>query len=177
MMTHSSDAGTASIRKAVPNDISSIARIETNPEFRTLVGNWPEDQHRKTLADPDAAYWVVERPTGQVAGFCILRGLRSEHRSVEIKRIVIAVPNQGVGKRLLSFVLEQAFGPYRAHRVWLDVFEDNSRARHVYCEIGFREDGVLREAILRDAKYHSLVLMSLLDIEYWQLKGLSDKNN
>lgn len=176
-MANSIGAGGGSIRKALPDDILSIARIERNPEFRTLVGNWPEDKHREMLADPDAAYWVVESPTGQVAGFCILRGLQSEHRSVEIKRIVVAVPNKGVGKQFLSFVLEQAFDAYRAHRVWLDVFEDNSRARHVYREIGFREDGILREAILRDAQYHSLVLMSLLDSEYRQFRGSADKSS
>jgi diamine N-acetyltransferase len=169
-MTYASGAGAAVIRKAVPEDLQCICRIERNPGFRTFVGTWPEDEHRQTLADPDAAYWVVEDPAGEVTGFCILRGLQGPHRSVEIKRIVSSVPNQGVGRQLLSFVLEQAFTTYGAHRVWLDVFVDNARARHVYRTIGFQEEGVLREAILRDGQYHSLVLMSLLDYEYRQRK-------
>jgi RimJ/RimL family protein N-acetyltransferase len=48
----------------------------------------------------------------------------------------------------------------------LDVFERNDRARHVYRSVGFREDGLLREAIYRDDAYHSLVLMSVLDREF-----------
>jgi diamine N-acetyltransferase len=40
------------------------------------------------------------------------------------------------------------------------------RARSIYEGYGFRYDGVLREAILRDGEYHTLALMSLLDREY-----------
>ena len=37
--------------------------------------------------------------------------------------------------------------------------------------LGFREEGIMRDAIYRDGAYHSLVLMSLLESEYregWQ---------
>lgn len=176
-MTNSSGAGATTIRRALPDDIPRIVKIERIPAFSSLVGNWPEEQHRETLAHPDAAYWVTESLIGQVTGFCILRGLQSEHRSVEIKRIVVAVPNEGIGKHLLSFILEQAFHANGAHRVWLDVFEGNSRARHLYRELGFQEDGLLREAILRDQQYHSLVLMSILDREYRQLTCRVSKSN
>jgi RimJ/RimL family protein N-acetyltransferase len=43
---------------------------------------------------------------------------------------------------------------------------NNDRARHVYESFGFREEGIMRDAIYRDGTYHSLVLMSLLDGEY-----------
>jgi RimJ/RimL family protein N-acetyltransferase len=32
--------------------------------------------------------------------------------------------------------------------------------------LGFRQEGIMREVQFRDASYHSLVLMSLLDREY-----------
>jgi diamine N-acetyltransferase len=60
----------------------------------------------------------------------------------------------------------RAFVHHRAHRLWLDVFDTNARARRVYEAYGFREEGAMREAILRDGEYHTLVLMSLLDREY-----------
>jgi diamine N-acetyltransferase len=159
------------LRSASANDVPFIASIERLPEFRTLVGSWPEDQHRKTLADPDACYVVAEDLAGQVAGFAILRGLQSEHKSLELKRIATAKPNQGVGKKLLETVLRKAFDENRAHRLWLDVFETNARARHVYETFGFRVEGTLREVVLRGGNYHSLVLMSMLDREYRMRRG------
>jgi diamine N-acetyltransferase len=154
------------LRNATVADIPQICSLERRPEFRTMVGSWPEDQHLRMLADPGAAYIVAEDQPGQVAGFAILQGILSEHRAVELKRIVIGAPNQGTGKRLLTEVAGRAFGQYGAHRLYLDVFVNNDRARHVYETFGFQKEGIMRDAIYRDGAYYSLVLMSLLESEY-----------
>jgi RimJ/RimL family protein N-acetyltransferase len=153
-------------RSATVGDIAQICRLETLPQFRTFVGCWPPDQHLKNLADPDAGYLVAEDEQGNIAAFAILRGLLSEHRAVELKRFVVGLPNQGTGKRFLAAIADWAFGECGAHRLFLDVFVNNDRARHVYESFGFREEGIMRDAIYRDGTYHSLVLMSLLDGEY-----------
>lgn len=153
-------------RRATVEDLAQICRLETLPQYRTMVGFWPQDQHLQTLADPDAVYLVLEDPQGQLAGFAILRGLRSQHRALELKRLVVGVPNQGTGRMLLAAVAERAFGEFGAHRLFLDVFVNNDRARHVYETFGFQEEGIMRDAIYRDGTYHSLVLMSLLENEY-----------
>ena len=153
-------------RDATATDIPQICALERLPEFRTLVGSWPEEQHVRMLADPGVVYIVAEDQQGQIAACAILQGLGSEHRSVEIKRLVVGVPNQGLGRRLLTEVAERTFGEYRAHRLFLDVFVTNDRARHVYETFGFQKEGIMRDAIYRDGAYHSLVLMSLLESEY-----------
>jgi diamine N-acetyltransferase len=153
-------------RDATAADIPQICALERLPEFRTMVGLWPQEQHLKMLADPGAVYIVAEDQQGQIAAFAILQGLGSEHRSVELKRLVVGVPNQGTGRKLLTEVAERAFGEHRAHRLFLDVFVTNDRARDVYETFGFRKEGIMRDAIYRDGAYHSLVLMSLLESEY-----------
>jgi diamine N-acetyltransferase len=153
-------------RDATATDIRQICALERLPEFRTMVGSWPEEQHLRTLADPGVVYIVAEDQQGQIAAFAILQGLGSEHRSVEIKRVVVGVPNQGLGRRLLAEVADRTFGEYRAHRLFLDVFVTNDRARHVYETFGFQKEGIMRDSIYRDGAYHSLVLMSLLESEY-----------
>ena len=153
-------------RDATATDVPQICALERLPEFRTLVGSWPEEQHLKMLADPGVVYIVVEDQQGQIAAFAILQGLGSEHRSVELKRLVVGVPNQGMGRKLLTEVADRAFCEHGAHRLFLDVFVTNDRARHVYETFGFRKEGIMRDAIYRDGAYHSLVLMSLLESEY-----------
>jgi diamine N-acetyltransferase len=153
-------------RNGTVTDIPRICVLERLPEFHTLVGFWPEQQHLKTLADPDAAYIVAENAEGQVDAFAILRGLRSQHRAIELKRIVVAAPGQGLGRKLLAEAAARAFNEHGAHRFFLDVFVNNGRARHVYEFFGFREEGIMREAIYRDGTWHSLILMSLLEDEY-----------
>jgi diamine N-acetyltransferase len=153
-------------RSATQPDIAQICALERLPDFRTMVGSWPEDQHMRMLADPDAVYIVAEDQAGRIAGFAILQGLLSEHRQVELKRLVVRTPNQGVGKQLLTEVADRAFGEHSAHRLFLDVFVTNDRARHVYENFGFRKEGIMRDVIYQDGAYHSLVLMSLLETEY-----------
>lgn len=148
--------------RAEPSELPFVVALERRPEFGAFVGSWPLAQHQATLADPDARYYII---AGR-QGFVILRGLASEHRSIEVKRIIVAEPGQGTGRRALEAVLALSFGELGAHRVWLDTLEDNARARHLYGSIGFREDGVLREAWCRDGQFKSLILMSMLDREY-----------
>jgi RimJ/RimL family protein N-acetyltransferase len=154
------------IRAALPGDVSHIVAIEQIPEFRSYIGAWSREEHLGALTDPDNEYFVAADGDSAVEGFAILQGIRSEHRSLHLKRIAVRMPNRGLGRALLDYICDRAFLHHRAHRLWLDVFETNARARHLYEAYGFHYDGVMREAILRDGEYHTLALMSLLDREY-----------
>jgi RimJ/RimL family protein N-acetyltransferase len=118
------------------------------------------------MAGSDARYLVSESDSGDLAAFAILRGLAETSGSIELKRIVVANPGQGLGHNMLAELLRIVFEDLRAHRLFLDVFDDNSRARHVYESLGFQYEGLMREAALRDGVYCNLHLMSILAGEY-----------
>ena len=98
--------------------------------------------------------------------FAILRGFAETSGAIEIKRLVVHPPGQGLGRAILAGLIDMAFEQFHAHRLFLDVFEDNPRAFHLYQSLGFVEEGMMREAALRDGRYCSLRLMSMLDREY-----------
>jgi RimJ/RimL family protein N-acetyltransferase len=162
------------IRAALPEDVPYIVAIEQIPEYRNYIGAWPAEEHLRAMADADNEYFVVRgevlgdeaTDVTTIEGFAILQGIHSEHHSLHLKRIAVRTPHRGFGRALLEYALSRAFLEHHAHRFWLDVFETNIRARRVYESYGFRYDGVMREAILRDGEYHTLALMSLLDREY-----------
>jgi diamine N-acetyltransferase len=154
------------IRAALPADVPQIVAIEQIPEYRRYIGAWSTEEHLRAMADADNEYFVVHGEAATVEGFAILQGVNSEHHSLHLKRIAVRTLNRGFGKALLEYAMDRAFQHHRAHRFWLDVFETNARARRVYEGYGFRYEGVMREAILRDGEYHTLALMSLLDREY-----------
>lgn len=157
---------TMQLRHGSFQDIPAIADLERLPAYRSFVGNWSIEEHHEKMAGSDCRYLIAEPESGEIAGFAILRGLASPHRSIRLQRIVVAQPEQGVGRFLLTGILDYVFRELKAHRLWLDVFETNLRAQHVYENLGFRREGVLREAILRDGEFHTQVLMSILDREY-----------
>lgn len=154
------------LRRANEDDIPDICALESNPEFRTMVGSSPVEEHLRILAGPGVVYLVAEEKPGAIAAFALVQGLDSQHKSVELKRLVVGAPNQGLGRKLLAAVAKLVFVEYRAHRLFLDVFVTNDRARHVYETFGFSKEGIMRDAIFRDGTYHSLLLMSLLESEY-----------
>jgi RimJ/RimL family protein N-acetyltransferase len=151
---------------ALPEDVPHIVAIEQIPEYRDYIGAWPAEEHLRAMADTDNEYFVVSGDEATIEGFAILQGIHSEHHSLHLKRIAVRTPHRGFGRALLEYAMSRTFLEHHAHRFWLDVFETNIRARRVYESYGFRYDGVMREAILRDGEYHTLALMSLLDREY-----------
>jgi RimJ/RimL family protein N-acetyltransferase len=79
------------------------------------------------------------------------------------------VPERGLGRRILRHLIRIAFRELGAHRLFLDVYEDNARARHLYESLGFHYEGVMREAAQRDGAWCNLHLMSILESEYNEL--------
>jgi diamine N-acetyltransferase len=161
---------TMQLRLAHVDDLPRIMAMERLPQYSAFVGNWSEEEHRAKLTGSDCRYFVSESETGEMAGFAILRGVASPHRSIRLQRIVVVYPERGVGRQMLAGILDYVFRELKAHRLWLDVFETNTRAQHVYESLGFRHEGILREAIFRDGEFHTQLLMSILDREYETLR-------
>jgi diamine N-acetyltransferase len=153
------------LRRASVRDLPFMVELEQSFRGLNLVGADDLATHRQRMDDPDFEYWLVQHD-GALAGHVILRGIQSVNRSVELMRIVIAKPGQGLGRVVLEAVVSKVFDEVGAHRLWLDVFEHNARARHVYRSAGFVEEGVLRECVRQTERYASLVVMSILEDEY-----------
>lgn len=90
---------------------------------------------------------------------------------IELRRVVIVDKGRGYGRAVVRTVKELAFGELHAHRLWLDVKVHNDRARVLYLEEGFVEEGTLRECVRAPDGYESLVVMSLLRNEYENTEG------
>jgi len=153
------------LRSASRNDLPYILELERRSWEQGFVGTDDLSVHESRMSDADCRYFVLEW-NGSRAGYAILRGIASTNRSIELKRIVAAPPGRGIGRAALEEVLDIAFKELSAHRLWLDVYEDNERARHVYRVLGFVEEGTLRECVKTAGGYRSLVVMSLLEGEY-----------
>jgi diamine N-acetyltransferase len=153
------------LRPASKPDLPFVVALEEKFRGSNLVGADDLATHQDRMDDPDCQYWIAGHHDSR-AGFVILRGVRSVNQSVELMRIVISEPGQGLGRKVLQAIMRKVFDEFAAHRMWLDVFEHNARARHVYRSVGFVEEGVLRECIRQHNRFVSLVVMSILKDEY-----------
>ncbi|NMG07156.1 GNAT family N-acetyltransferase [Brasilonema sp. UFV-L1] len=163
------------IRYAESTDIEFILCQEARNEFKDFIIRWSRDEHNQNFNNSDKRYFIIEDEVDKASGYAIFSGLKSLNNSIELTRIIIAQPGLGYGKKALQILMKKVFEEYSAHRFWLDVFEHNQRARHVYQSVGFQEEGILREAVKQEDKYSSLVIMSILENEYFKSHHLREQ--
>lgn len=164
--------------RAVKADIAWIVSQEQRPDFAAFIHRWSLEEHERNLNDRDKHYLVAHDGRNRRLAFVILNGLFSPAHSIELARMAVIRPGTGIGKPLLRRVIDLAFNELRANRLWLDVFDDNRRAAHVYQSVGFIREGVLREAALKsDGQLGSLVVMSILKREYQSATNRADAQN
>ena len=153
------------LRHTTPHDLPFLLEMEKRFARLGFVHSDDIFTHQQQMRDPDYAYYTVQERENP-AGYVILRGLTSADRSLELKRIVIAEPGHGVGTQVLRAVIDKAFCEFLAHRLWLDVFEDNHRARHVYRSLGFVEETTPRKFFQNGDRQRLLIVMSMLESKH-----------
>lgn len=156
------------LRLAVEGDLAFIVAQEARPEYSPFINAWPIGRHRAAMANAGYRYQIFEDDDG-VQGYAITRGYDGVNRAVELMRMALARSGSGRGRAACLLLLHQAFGADKAHRFWLDLFEDNARAEHLYASLGMQFEGVLRDAERRGEVFRSLKLMSILEDEYRRL--------
>jgi RimJ/RimL family protein N-acetyltransferase len=74
--------------------------------------------------------------------------------------------SQGYGSDAIRALLDFGFGELRLERIWLDVYADNDRARHVYERVGFVHEATFRRGLFRHGQYVDVVRMAVLRGEW-----------
>ena len=73
---------------------------------------------------------------------------------------------KGLGSFAINEMLRHAFFDLGLNRVELAVLETNTRAQHLYKKMGFKQEGLMRQASYKNGKYVALFLMSILREEW-----------
>lgn len=156
-----------SLRSTLPEDIDFVIDAEQHPENKPYIGQWARGQHLAALGDSDFGHFIIERADERkFVGYLILAGLKNPNEHIELLRFVITQKSLGYGRATLRLVKKYVFEDHQAHRLWLDVMEQNQRARILYQSEGFIVEGKLRECFKVDDTFVSLIVMSMLCSEY-----------
>lgn len=145
-------------------DLDLIMALERAPGFREFMLPWSREKHERAMADPSYSYLLIEtapETAEDASGFVILQVVGDDRPAVEIIRIAASPPGNGIGQQVLALIKSMAFEDLGARRLWLDVFDYNERARHVYRKAGFVDEALFRESIQDDGEAKSLVIMAI----------------
>ncbi|WP_160680554.1 GNAT family protein [Clostridium sp. C8-1-8] len=160
------------LRTTIEADLDFVITAEKEPYNAQFVGQWTKEQHKASLMQEDILHLIVEDKGSKTpVGYVIIAGATNPNRNIEFRRIVICKKGTGFGRETLKLVKELAFEDLKAHRLWLDVRQKNITAQSLYKSEGFTEEGLLRECILYNGDYESLIIMSILENQYIKCKG------
>jgi RimJ/RimL family protein N-acetyltransferase len=119
---------------------------------------------------------AVDIATGEAVGHIELDKVDRVHRSAVISRVLVAPGHRGngIGTKMVEKAVRFGFEELGLHRLELRVFDFNRAAIQCYEKVGFRQEGVLREARRVGNVWWSLVCMSLLEHE-WREKNYGEE--
>ena len=153
------------LRYSVPEDLEFILASEGDAAHTPYIGSWTRAQHCRAIQQGDYNHFIIQNGDDLV-GYAILKGMDSADKCIELYRIVVNEKGRGFGRAAIALIQQLCFGERGAHRLFLDVVEDNARAIHLYTAMGFKHEGTLRECMKYPEGYKSLHLMGMLETEY-----------
>ncbi len=125
------------------------------------------------------SYMIEEKNRDNAIGITSLVEIDLKNRNAEC---IIDIGEKefwgkGYGREALLLLLEYAFLELNLHRISLKVFAFNERAVGLYSRIGFKREGISRQALYRNGKWHDIVHMGILKQEYFLKIGEREKDD
>jgi RimJ/RimL family protein N-acetyltransferase len=116
---------------------------------------------------------VIERATGGYAGEVVLNDFVPENEACSFRILLVGAQyrDRGLGTEATRLILAHAFETVGLHRVELEVYAFNPRARRVYEKVGFVYEGTKRDALRWDGQWVDADTMSILAGEWARHHG------
>lgn len=148
-------------------DLDKIIKMENAKENSRFVYNWSKGKHIEVIESKNWMHISIRKKGDEkLVGYILLDGIGSEHETIELTRIVIDKKGKGYGRQSIKLIKELCFDKLGCHRLWLDVFDYNSKAIELYKSEGFIQEGILRECKKIGNDHQSMRIFSMLKTEY-----------
>lgn len=169
-------SSSVTLRRPEPKDAAQLFIYRNDWEVTQFLGGFsmgyaPEDlkewveRHRKLTNE---VIWIIaEKSTDLCLGHVGLYNIDHRVRKAEFA-ILIGDKTQwgkGLGTQVSKSVINYGFEQLNLHRIELDVVSNNPRAVQLYEKLGFRHEGIRRDAQFRDGLYVDVINMGLLEHE------------
>ena len=156
------------LRRAYLNDVDLSRLVYPGILFPLR----PEDEEKwyeslDPKSDKQYSFAVESKDDSLYVGCCTVCDIDAKNRSASIG-IFIGKEHwrKGYGSDALRILLRFCFGEVNLNKIMLQVYSFNTPAIRCYEKLGFKTEGVLRQAIFRDGQYHDTVAMGMLRSEW-----------
>jgi RimJ/RimL family protein N-acetyltransferase len=177
------------LRPFTADDIAAMGPILSDPEVRRLTGSVHSSSEAGAgtgRLDERTRQWyetrtaqrdrldlaVADNGTGRCVGEAVLNDWRPDDDACNF-RILLGPQgrDRGIGSEATRLLIDHAFTATALHRIDLEVYAFNPRARRAYEKAGFVVEGTRRDAFKFDGRYIDAVGMSILRPEWARISG------
>ncbi|WP_157075515.1 GNAT family N-acetyltransferase [Nesterenkonia jeotgali] len=169
------------LRPIQGQDAEVIHRLIHDPEVAVLTGSvhtsapqpssWSVEALRETYqqwstSDERLVLAVIERKTETMVGEVVLNDWHEENRSCGFRTLIGPEGRgKGLGTEATRMIIRYGLQTLGLHRISLEVYDFNPRARHVYEKVGFTHEGTGRDALWFEDRWVDVHYMSILDTD------------
>ena len=170
------------LRSVTAADVPALRALWEDAESRRLTGSHP----RVPASEAQVHAWyatrvgqddrldlaVVDNGTGAVVGEAVLNEWDADNESCGFR--IALVPGsygRGLGTEATRMICGYGFEKLGLHRIALEVYAFNPRARRAYEKAGFVAEGVLRDALRWEGSWVDATPMSILAQEWERHRG------
>ncbi len=172
-------SGSIVLRAIEEDDNEVLKALINDPDVESKVGGWsfPSSTEKQMQwyravtagSDPSTVRFAVD-VDGICVGMAALHGIdyKNSNAAVDIKLVESARGN-GIGYRVIKMLEDYSFQELNLHVLVSEVLEDNMPSRGTFEKAGFTLDGIMRNRIYKNGRYHGQCSYSLLKEEYLSL--------
>ena len=146
------------------NDPEVLKFVSINsPESMEKEREWINKMSKTKGSDMIFGIELVE--DHRLIGSCGLHKISKKHSSAEIAIIIgdKTLWGQGFGTEAIRILIELAFRTLEIHRISASVLSFNLRSQKSLEKIGFKKEGLQREALCKQGIFYDLVLYGLIN--------------
>ena len=167
-------SGEKTVIKGITKDsVNEIYKWVNREELRPLTGTvYPVSEYEhekwveKQVTSPDRKLFLIsEKRTGKNIGTIGLKNFDWINRNVELFVSVGDYPDNtgGYGSDAVRVLVSYCFNRLNLHKVYLHVFESNTRAIRCYEKVGMKQEGILIDHHYQNGKYENVLVMSIIN--------------
>ncbi|QWK19042.1 MAG: UDP-4-amino-4,6-dideoxy-N-acetyl-beta-L-altrosamine N-acetyltransferase [Hydrogenobacter thermophilus] len=161
-----------------PDELELVRTWRNHPEVRKWMYNDQEiskEEHfrfvERLKEDSKNFYYLAVKDNAYMG---VVNLVRADLRNRNAYFGIYANPEnriQGTGFILGKALLKLAFEIALLHTLRLEVLENNIKALNLYRKLGFKEEGILREFVLKEGKWFDVIVMGMTEEEYRNAHG------
>ncbi len=123
--------------------------------------------------DPGILRTAICTKRGALIGFSMIAFIDKSNRSCKLGITIgeQAEWGKGYAREALRGMIRQCFFKLKMNRIGAEIYSFNERSIRLFKSLGFRREGVLRQAILADGVFYDEHLYGLLRKEWLKLAG------